>query len=40
MDAMQLQAMAKAGPARSQLELARIDAGSRDSDGSTFGGCP
>lgn len=39
MDAMQLQAMAKAGQARSQLELARIDAALERLVRGTFGDC-
>lgn len=39
MDAMQLQAMAKAGQARAKLELARIDAALRRLDEGSFGEC-
>lgn len=39
MDAMQLQAMAKAGQARARAELAQIDAALRRLDDDTFGDC-
>jgi DnaK suppressor protein len=39
MDAMQLQAMAKAGQARAKVELGRIDAALRRLDGGTYGEC-
>ena len=39
MDAMQVQAMAKAGQARAKVELAKIDAALRRLDDGTFGDC-
>jgi DnaK suppressor protein len=39
MDAMQLQAMAKAGQARAKVELGRIDAALRRLEGGTYGEC-
>lgn len=39
MDALQLQAMAKAGEARAQLELQRIEAALKRIESGTFGDC-
>ena len=39
MDAMQLQAMAKAGQARARVELARIDAAIKRLDDGSYGEC-
>ncbi len=39
MDALQLQAMAKAGEARAQLELQRIEAALKRMESGTFGDC-